>query len=924
MKKRDAVGRSPVIALLCAAVLVGCGNDKPEALVLSARQYLEKHDINSAIVQLKSALQKNPDMGEARFLLGQAYLETQEVLAAEKELRKAIELGYPAGVVNPYLAHVRVLKGEYKEVIKEYSNAETATPRASAELHTALGEARLALGEMDAAGTEFTAAQAADAKYPPAFLGEARLLTRHGDVEGALKRVEIAIEIAPADPESWTLKGALLAAKGQPDEAIKSERKAIEVRRDFIPAHVALVSDLIKANKPGDAATAFNDLKAIAPKNPQTLYVEAVLRLEERDLAAARDAIQGYQRLVPTDLRAVLLAATIQFRMNSYAEAEANLLTVLRNMPRNDYARRLLVGTYLAKGETSRAVDALNPLLDRIDRDPAMLNIAGELYLRNGEPAVAERYFKRAAAVDPAGTNQRTGIAITRLAQGDTERGLKELELAAAADPGVRADLVLIAVSMKQGDFAKALAAIDSLEKKQPDKPLAHNLRGLALVAKKDNAAARKSFERALALDPIFAPAMLNLVRLDFAEQKSADAQKRLEAFIARNPGNTQALLALAELRIRNKAPQDEVVGLLAKAIAAHPSDAAPRLALVNYYLYVKDPKKAVAAGQEALAANPDRPEILDALAKAQSAAGDTNQALVTYTRLSEALPTSPIPLLRMAELQSAGKDYDAAARSLQRALAIKPDLVSAQRALIALDVGNERVPQAIEIARTIQKQRPKESIGYLLEGDVHASKKAWPAALAAYRTAVKQAGTPDAAMKLHAALVASGQPGEANKLTASWLKDHPDHAAFRFYVAEKAGQSGDYATARKHYEYLLEKDSENPVVLNNLAWIAWKMKAPGALEYAEKANRLAPNQAAIMDTLGAMLVQKGDAERGVDLLKKAVEQAPTIPTIRLNLAEGLIKTGDKAAATKELDALARLGDKFPGQADVARLMKML
>ena len=51
--------------------MVGCADD-PEALVASAKALLAKNDNSAAIIQLKNALQKDPDIAEARFLLGKA------------------------------------------------------------------------------------------------------------------------------------------------------------------------------------------------------------------------------------------------------------------------------------------------------------------------------------------------------------------------------------------------------------------------------------------------------------------------------------------------------------------------------------------------------------------------------------------------------------------------------------------------------------------------------------------------------------------------------------------------------------------------------------------------------------------------------------------------------------------------------------
>ena len=64
-----------------------------------------------------------------------------------------------------------------------------------------------------------------------------------------------------------------------------------------------------------------------------------------------------------------------------------------------------------------------------------------------------------------------------------------------------------------------------------------------------------------------------------------------------------------------------------------------PRLVLVNYYLRAKEPKKAVAAAQDALAAIPDRAELLEAAGRGKLAAGDTNQGLATFTKLAKVRP---------------------------------------------------------------------------------------------------------------------------------------------------------------------------------------------------------------------------------------------------------------------------------------------
>jgi FimV-like protein len=101
-------------------------------------------------------------------------------------------------------------------------------------------------------------------------------------------------------------------------------------------------------------------------------------------------------------------------------------------------------------------------------------------------------------------------------------------------------------------------------------------------------------------------------------------------------------------------------------------------------------------------------------------------------------------------------------------------------------------------------------------------------------------------------------------------------------------------------------------------------MGKDAAISYAEKANRIAPNQPAFMDTLAMLLAKQSDYARAIELQNKALGLQPDNSDVRLNLAKIYIKSGDRERAKAELEKLARLGDKFPRQPVVAELLKNL
>jgi putative PEP-CTERM system TPR-repeat lipoprotein len=368
----------------------------------------------------------------------------------------------------------------------------------------------------------------------------------------------------------------------------------------------------------------------------------------------------------------------------------------------------------------------------------------------------------------------------------------------------------------------------------------------------------------------------------------------------------------------------DGVAALIGRAVAANPVDVAARLALINFYLGARESGKAVTAAQDALASLPGNPALVDAEGRALQAAGNYNQALANYARLSEMNPTAVQPYLRMADIHMTAKNPGAAMQSLRKALSIRPDSIEAQRGTIMLDLEAGRGPDAVATARDIQRQFPKNPAGFLLEGDIHAMGKAWKEAISAYRNGITQTGASELAVKLHAALAAQNVRGEADKFANAWQKEHPRDQRFRLYLAELAAARNDYATAIRNYQAMLKEQPDNPVLLNNLAWVMAKNKDPKAIELAERAYELAPDQANIIDTLGTLLAEKGDLKRSLELLRQARALAPRNPLIQFNLAAALVKAGNTAEAKPLLVELSMLGDRFSRSGEVAGLLKGL
>ena len=175
-----------------------------------------------------------------------------------------------------------------------------------------------------------------------------------------------------------------------------------------------------------------------------------------------------------------------------------------------------------------------------------------------------------------------------------------------------------------------------------------------------------------------------------------------------------------------------------------------------------------------------------------------------------------------------------------------------------------------------------------------------------------------------HQLLQAAGKSADADAVAAKWLKEKPSDPVVRFHLANLAVQNKDYKAAAERYREILAQQPENAAVLNNLAWVLSEMRDPAALGYAEKAYAKGSSSPGIQDTYGWLLVNAGETKRGIDILTRAVAAAPREADIRMHLAKALLKSGDKAGARRELEALVQQGEKKALGAEAAQLLQGL
>lgn len=920
-------------SLLTACLLAACGGETYEVALAAAKTSMAKGDSKTAIIQLKNAIQKSPDAAEARFLLGKAFLDSADMRSAEVELGKAAALKFPADQVLPLLARAQIGIGAYKQLIEQHGSVQLGEARARADLNSSLAVAYDAQGAPDKSLAAIAAALQAVPDFAPALILQIRLKAREGDYAGALQMIDALLQREPKLAEVWRLKGDILIAgeRGQAaesaasaDAAMAAYREALKLQPDDVAAHAGLLNFWLDKGDLPLATEQLAALKKVLPGHPQAVYFDALLSFRKREFQPARELSQQLLKLAPENPLALQLAGAVEFELKSYVQAEEFLAKSLKLAPNLSLARRMLTQVYLLTGRPAKAVSAVQPLLQGSQVDAQIYSLAGEAFRLNGEDKKAAGYFAQAAKLNPADTRSRTQLALGRAGSASAEEVLAELKSISDGDPSTVADAAIIRAHLQRRELDQALAAIAVLERKQPKKPVAQNLRGLVQLARKDVAGARASFEKALQIDPSFYPAAALLASLDMAEKKPDAARKRFEALLVASPDNASAQLALAELHANSGGSKAEVEAMINKTIASRPNVAAARVALIDFHLRHQDLKAALAAAQQGIAALPESAELLEAQGRVRTLAGEYNQALESFNALARAQPRSPLAPMRLAEVYVALKKYPTAITQLRSALELAPGNLALRRRLGEIQMANGETKEALATAALLQKQAPEAAAGYSLEGDVQSSLKAWGPAVNALRRSLDKAPDSTVASKLHFALNAAGNKAEADKHAATWTREHPADAEFLFYLGGIELTQGQLQAAEGRFLAVQKLQPENPAVLNNLAWLGYKLNKPGALALAEQAVKLAPKQPAFLDTLSTVLEQEKQLPRAIEVQLQALTLQPQNHEMRLRLAKLYLQSGDKRLAGVELNRLATAGKQYGNQAEVQQLLRGL
>ena len=292
-----------------------------------------------------------------------------------------------------------------------------------------------------------------------------------------------------------------------------------------------------------------------------------------------------------------------------------------------------------------------------------------------------------------------------------------------------------------------------------------------------------------------------------------------------------------------------------------------------------RDPLAAQGEAEAILKAAPGDPRAQLILASALRRQGDAAAALAMLSPLAKAHPRAAHTQYELGLAHSALGRPDAAIAALRQAVAMRPDLAEAWRAL-----GDHLFVQGDEAgARNAFAEHGRASIS-------------------------------DAALRPAADALYGGRLDEAERLLRAHLRRHPGDTESLRLLAETYERQGRFADAETLLKQVLARDPAHHGARFTLANVLFQQqKAPDALPHLERLLDLDPKDPAYRNLIAGCLGLMGEFERVIALDEALLAEFPRQPRIWLNYGHALRTVGRLREA---VDAYRRAISLAPGLGD--------
>ncbi|MBI4876772.1 MAG: tetratricopeptide repeat protein [Acidobacteria bacterium] len=673
----------------------------------------------------------------------------------------------------------------------------------------------------------------------------------------------------------------------------------------------------------GDVRNGYAMLKKAADLDPK--HVEARVKMAEllsgsgnkEVLEEAEKQAHSALALSPDRPEARVALAMAELKLGNLESAEQELTETLKKAPAYLGASVSLAKLRLAQKDLPGAEAALKDAVAK-SKDSALAHLAlGTFYLRLNRLAEAETEIRRAAELDPNNPSVLMNLAVIQAGTGrKSDAGQTYQKVSKLQDPRYRA--VYGAFLLADRQLEAATREFERLAKENPrERAIRTQLVGIYLSAGKREEA-RKLLAAALKSNPKDIEARIQRDDIWIQDGKVEEAHQDLLALLRETPDSPQVRYLLSKTHgLRgDRGLQKQELG---EALRVSPGFLIARLDLARILLDEKAAKAVLALLDGAVPAQQGTLGVRVARNWAHLISGDF---AAVRKGIDEALRVASSPELRLQDalLRLSQKDLTGARSNLESLLQANPEDVRALEFLAGSYVAEGKRDAALAKVREHAGRHPSSARLQYVLGNWGLRMGQRSEARAAFEAVKKLSGGSVAADLALAQLdIAEGKLQPARQAALALSFRNPRNAAAWYLLAKVDELEQNHPAAIANYRKVMEIDPLNVAAMNNLAYLLLEFggQPDEGLKHAMRAAELAPNDAAVADTVGWAWYRKGSHPQAVKDLERAVSLQPT-PRRTYHLAMAYLKAGDRKRGLATLEKAVKSDPNLP-EAEMAR-----
>lgn len=769
-------------------------------------------------------------------------------------------------------------------------------------------------------------------------------LVEKGDIDRALVELRNVFRYAPGHEEARAAYARLARQKGDLREAYGQYLRLVEQHPDNLEGRRAMAEMALDQGNWPEVQRQAAAATAIAPDDPVIRAINVALAyrdgLTKRDEAAQAAALRDARAMLEADPSSLILRRVVLDDLGRKADWQAVLDqadAALALAPKTGDLLQMRIAALYQLGRIDELETQLKAMIADDPDNKATQNALLSLYMNQKRPEAAEDFLRSRLDLAAAGAQDRVNqlAAFILQTRGAAAAHDELTRIIAENPPQVALYRALRAgIDFDMGHHNEAIAEMRAIIEAGPEPAVLNQVRvtlARMLATVGNDVSARALVEEVLASDARNVEAMKLKASQLIDDDKTGDALVTLRSALEQSPRDPQVMTLMARAYERDGS-RDLMGEMLSLAVEA--SNRAPAESL-RYAAFLEQDGKHLPAEDAlvgALRLQPRNVDLLVALGRVYTAMKDWPRVEhVARTLTDIGTDQSRTMASELTARRLAGQNQDAALSTFLEDLAKNDGGPGPEVALIRQSLQQGDATAALSRAEALLTRMPDNPAVRFVHASVLLAAGQLPEGEAELRKLV--ADSPDYEqgwLGLQALLNARGDGAGAQAVLDQGIAARPQSSMLLWTKAGALEKAGDIDGAIAIYEAMYERNSNSPVIANNLASLLSSHRSDAeSLERAYTvARRLRGTQVpAFQDTYGWIAYQRGNYEEALSHLEPAARGLPQDAAVQYHLAmayAAMNRRDDALAILRRITAAADAGAApawlEPARAEIPRL----